>query len=286
MPRIRTVKPEFWTDGAMLRLSDSCRLFFIGLWNFCDDEGKHPYDLDQLVAELGSSWDRGKVRLFVTRLVFSGQLRISSDSAWIQVTGWSHQRIDKPKQPKIFANDLQWLSDDESKKLLESSKNIPRKDRIGKDRIGKDRIKAAKSDRQEIVKPDKQGGALDASASPAEILNPVGYFIGAYRKAYQARYGEDAKPAITGQVTGQIKNLLADKGMSIDRACSLIQTYCQMSDSWFLTKAHDFGTFTQNLSKVGLALDTGKTVTRAEANNADNADYYKNQLKRIQEGKL
>lgn len=106
MPRIRSIKPEFATDGANLRLSDSCALFFILLWNFCDDEGKHPYDLNQLVAELGGRWHQGKVKLFVSCLIKSGQLRINSTSTWIQVTGWSHQKIDKPKQHQFVLNSL------------------------------------------------------------------------------------------------------------------------------------------------------------------------------------
>lgn len=38
MARIRSVKPEFWTDGNMVALSRDARLFYIGLWNFamCD----------------------------------------------------------------------------------------------------------------------------------------------------------------------------------------------------------------------------------------------------------
>lgn len=38
MPRIRTVKPEFWTDPVMVGLSPLARLFYIGTWNFaiCD----------------------------------------------------------------------------------------------------------------------------------------------------------------------------------------------------------------------------------------------------------
>ncbi|WP_427174477.1 hypothetical protein [Arthrobacter sp. 92] len=38
MARIRTIKPEFWTDGNIVKLSPLARLFFIGMWNFtlCD----------------------------------------------------------------------------------------------------------------------------------------------------------------------------------------------------------------------------------------------------------
>jgi hypothetical protein len=39
MPRIRTIKPEFWTDEKIVELSIPARLFFIGLWNFADDNG-------------------------------------------------------------------------------------------------------------------------------------------------------------------------------------------------------------------------------------------------------
>lgn len=36
--RIRTVKPEFWTSRSNSELSsDSLRLRYIGVWNYCDD---------------------------------------------------------------------------------------------------------------------------------------------------------------------------------------------------------------------------------------------------------
>lgn len=38
MARIRTIKPDFWTDGTIIGLSAMARLFYIGTWNFslCD----------------------------------------------------------------------------------------------------------------------------------------------------------------------------------------------------------------------------------------------------------
>ncbi len=39
MPRIRTIKPEFWTDGAMIALPYETRLFYVGMWNFACDRG-------------------------------------------------------------------------------------------------------------------------------------------------------------------------------------------------------------------------------------------------------
>src|SRR4051794_31020422 len=39
MTKIRTIKPEFWSDEDIVRCSVATRLFFIGLWNFADDDG-------------------------------------------------------------------------------------------------------------------------------------------------------------------------------------------------------------------------------------------------------
>jgi hypothetical protein len=39
MPRIRSIKPQFWEDEKISKLSVFARLMFIGLWNYADDEG-------------------------------------------------------------------------------------------------------------------------------------------------------------------------------------------------------------------------------------------------------
>ena len=39
MPKIRGVKPDYWTDEDIVELSIPARLLFIGLWNFACDNG-------------------------------------------------------------------------------------------------------------------------------------------------------------------------------------------------------------------------------------------------------
>lgn len=39
MARIRTIKPKFWDDVKIGKLSRDARLLYIGMWNFCDDLG-------------------------------------------------------------------------------------------------------------------------------------------------------------------------------------------------------------------------------------------------------
>lgn len=37
--RARLVRPEFWADSKVARMSDSVRLFYVGLWCVADDCG-------------------------------------------------------------------------------------------------------------------------------------------------------------------------------------------------------------------------------------------------------
>jgi hypothetical protein len=92
--------------------------------------------------------------------------------------------------------------------------------------------------------------------------NPsIGRFIGCYVKAFQEKYppkenGPPPRPSLGGKVQGQIIRFVQE--VDIDRACALIQVYCQMDDPWFKTKCHDFTTFLENQNKVSLALDRGE----------------------------
>jgi len=51
--RIRTIKPEFWQDGKTAReLTRDQRLFYIGLWNVADDEGRFRLNIRSLLGDI------------------------------------------------------------------------------------------------------------------------------------------------------------------------------------------------------------------------------------------
>lgn len=52
MARIRTIKPEFWTDEQIVECSMIARLLFIGMWNFCDDNGNLDRSSKQIKARV------------------------------------------------------------------------------------------------------------------------------------------------------------------------------------------------------------------------------------------
>lgn len=68
MARIRSVKPEFWTDRSLaLKLTRDARLFYQGLWNFADEHGRISADPYYLKGQIfpyepeGPDWIEGLI---------------------------------------------------------------------------------------------------------------------------------------------------------------------------------------------------------------------------------
>ncbi|WP_194720917.1 hypothetical protein [Noviherbaspirillum malthae] len=101
MSRIRTIKPEFWTSEQVVECSPLARLMFVGMWNFCDDNGIHPDSVKRLKMEIFPSdtiTDR-EIQTMVDELLKVKLLERYSveNQAFLRVTGWKkHQRIEKP----------------------------------------------------------------------------------------------------------------------------------------------------------------------------------------------
>lgn len=100
MPRIRSVKPEFWSSPQVAGCSIGARLLFIGMWNFCDDKGVHTADPLRLKMEVypADPFTLAEVEAMITELIIRGLIveYSANGSLWWQVTGWRHQKIDKP----------------------------------------------------------------------------------------------------------------------------------------------------------------------------------------------
>lgn len=98
MARIRSIKPEFWTDSKMVALPPIARLFFIGLWNFADDYGVLEDDADSLKLRVMPA-DAFDAATAIDGLVERGRLRrcIAPSGAKVLVIAHfgEHQKIDK-----------------------------------------------------------------------------------------------------------------------------------------------------------------------------------------------
>ena len=86
MARIRSVKPELWTDSKVVGLSPLARLLWMGSWNFADDYGCMPADPTQLKLRVLPADDCDPSAL-VAELFAAGLLE-DFDGRW-RVPQWS-----------------------------------------------------------------------------------------------------------------------------------------------------------------------------------------------------
>lgn len=96
MARIRTIKPEFWVDDALVELPMSTRLLFIGLWNFADDEGYFEHKPRRIKMQIFPADDYGSVPVALRELIACGRLtEMDSDQGpLLKITNWErHQSI-------------------------------------------------------------------------------------------------------------------------------------------------------------------------------------------------
>jgi len=102
MARIRTIKPEFWTDEKIVSLPFQARLLFIGLWNFADDTGAVDYSPDRIRMQIFPSDNDVDVSGMIDLLSAVGLIDFWVDDFGgkvLSVRNWSiHQKIDNPSR--------------------------------------------------------------------------------------------------------------------------------------------------------------------------------------------
>lgn len=111
MARIRTIKPEFWSDEKLTECSLSARLTFIGLWSFADDEGRMEFQpvrlkmqifpcgtvaLTKLTEYFGELTERSLIRRYVV-----------DGKEFLDIPGFAkHQRINRPTPSRLPEHSL------------------------------------------------------------------------------------------------------------------------------------------------------------------------------------
>lgn len=102
MARIRTIKPDFWTDETLGECSPTSRLLFVGTWNLADDHGNLERSSRQLKAQL-FPYDAIDVEPHVQELLKAGVL-IEYEVAgkkYLHIKGFDrHQKVEKKSSPR------------------------------------------------------------------------------------------------------------------------------------------------------------------------------------------
>jgi hypothetical protein len=103
MARIRTIKPEFWTDERLTECSLSARLMFIGMLNFADDNGNMEYSAKRLKMQIFPA-DSIDTQPLLNELLAQGVLIEYSvnEEKFLHIKGFrKHQVINRPSATKI-----------------------------------------------------------------------------------------------------------------------------------------------------------------------------------------
>lgn len=121
MARIRSFKPELWTDSTVVALSPLARLLWIGSWSFADDYGCMPADALQLklrVLPAESCDPEPLIAELLQAEVLEERFSEAGERFW-HITNWEkHQKVEKRAQP-LFGFPETWRT------LPEISPTIP-----------------------------------------------------------------------------------------------------------------------------------------------------------------
>lgn len=159
MPRIRTIKPEFFTSDTVSQLPLRTRLTWIGLWTHSDDYGRSrdnvklikaavwPLDeisIRDIEIDLNTLADRG----LIYRYEIEGK-------DYIQVSNWTeHQKVDRPSKSPIPAPPDETPAQHTRDTLAKDSRALARNSiGKGKERKGKEGSEIA-SPREQPTAPN------------------------------------------------------------------------------------------------------------------------------------
>lgn len=103
MARIRTIKPDFWTDEKLTECSLSARLLFIGMLNFADDNGNLAASAKKLKMQIFPA-DNIECQPLLDELVAQGiviEYSVNGDN-YLNIKGFKkHQVINRPSNSNI-----------------------------------------------------------------------------------------------------------------------------------------------------------------------------------------
>lgn len=143
MARIRTIKPEFWTDEHVVEMTAWARLLFIGLWNFADDDGRMVYSPKRIKMQIFPGDDVDIVSLFAELRREERVVTYCVDGVeYLAIINFArHQKVDKrsaskipepppippnsPEEPQLPPTDQgrEWIKD-QGRELVEAAASV------------------------------------------------------------------------------------------------------------------------------------------------------------------
>jgi hypothetical protein len=285
MARIRTIKPEFFEDGKIARLSLRARLLFIGIWNYCDDVGACRADGTFLSSRVFpyDSLTTPVVLQCLSELQKQGLILIAEHKGetYLLVKNFKkHQRIDKPSKMRNVLDSYE----ENLEYFTEHSMSTPGVvEEYSPGELGTRNEELGTRSEERGAPP---GGALVPAAPPKKTEKVDGRemqeAIATYCREWKRLYNSQA--IIGDKERAVIRRLI--KSYGITQTLVLINAYTRMPDHWFATKTHDLPTLEGNVPKVKVFVDSGKMMSRKEAQQLDLKVANHNTIAALEKGEI
>lgn len=109
MARIRTYKPDFWTDPKVVSMSMSARMLLLGIFSFADDAGRMEHNALRLKMQVfpAEPFTAHEIEKMVGEMLNQAliELYVIDDRTYLQVCRWAEwQKIEKPTASRIPPN--------------------------------------------------------------------------------------------------------------------------------------------------------------------------------------
>jgi len=167
------IDPEFWSDEEIATLSFPARLFYIGLWNFADDEGKGKGHSKLLKAQIFPYDDKINIDMLKKEVSIKVEwYKVNNQQYYYLPNFLKHQRIDRPTASKLPDN--QHLAEHSSSPRGDVLPNIIEV-KLSKDKVsGNDQPKTARLSDIEFIKslkssPAYKGIDIDRELSKMDV---------------------------------------------------------------------------------------------------------------------
>lgn len=226
MPRIRTIKPEFFTSPSTAKLSFPARLFFAAMWCWADDYGKGETNLNGLLGLAfpeSDDMERKDVHSFCKEVqsACNVEFYVVEERPYYAIPSWDkHQKTQRKADSKIpdpddtrAEPDPRFQADVEPTRKSEEVQS-PAKEAQG---LEKEREQGKGTGEQGNSEPHGSGGqaaAIDDRDANAQTL------IGEWIDNCQAR----PPSRVIGQLSKEIKTLL-DEGQDYQQVRAAVQAW-------------------------------------------------------------
>jgi hypothetical protein len=219
MARIRSVKPETWSDQKLARLSRDARLLYISLWNFADEQGRmvgDPRQVKGMCLPMDDDLSPVEIDLLLDELAKAGRLiRYMVDDEHFLFLPYlaKHQRLDEKQESRFPVP-----PDDPAPPPHESGDSPEKSGELHSDpgEVQPPARAYVAGSREQVAGVPPSAGRAPATALAVVQLPTAQTLIAEYVDAYRARAGHDPPRDVKGQLAVRIKRALED-GVPFER---------------------------------------------------------------------